>query len=117
MIDPFSFDIEATSTLDETERLVLLRLVASGAITEEQMADAVETHRQNRTPLLDILGARGYIRPRDYAEHLAEIAESGYAGSLIDTDVLSLDPELVLRFSPAELTRHQFCPLSQVGNM
>ena len=117
MIDPFDFDLEATATLDETERLVLLRLVASGAISEAQMRDAVETHRQNRTPLLDILGARGYLRPRDYAEHLATITGSGYAGSLLDTESLALDPELVRKFSPAELTRHQFCPLAQSGSM
>jgi cellulose synthase/poly-beta-1,6-N-acetylglucosamine synthase-like glycosyltransferase len=117
MIDPFDFDLEATSTLGETERLVLLRLVASGEITEAQMQDAVEIHRRNRTPLLDILGARGHIRPRDYAEHLAAISESGYAGGLLDSESLGLDAELVKQFSPAELTRYQFCPLSRAGSM
>jgi hypothetical protein len=84
MIDPFDFDLEGTATLDETERLVLLRLMASGEITEEQMNDAVEIHRRNRTPLLDILGARGHNPPRDKPQHQAENYRSGYAGGQLE---------------------------------
>src|SRR5688572_25838870 len=96
---------------------MLLRLLSTAALTDEQAAEAVTIQRQHGSPLLDVLLARQFISAKDYAAHLAELTETGYAGAAMDAPELASDPELVHRFEPAELMRFLFCPVSVAGDM
>lgn len=122
MFELFDLDFEGTEQLSEESRLMLIRLLATGELTEAQAQEALDTHRRNLTPLLDILGAMGVINPRDYASELAdlrqisyaanigEVSQPGYLSDLISSDNFALDPTVAHRFNPADLMRHLFCP-------
>ena len=109
---PFDLNLDGTETLAEAERLVLLRLLATGVITEAQAQRVIDTHKAHQTPVLDILGALNYIDPADYAKSLGIITGLGSVSELLDSEYLALDPQFVRRFRPADLVRYLFCPLS-----
>ena len=109
---PFSLELENIELLSEESLLVLLRLLSTGAITESQAQNAINTHLQNETPLLDILGSTGAISPRKYATNLAEVTQAGYLSELMSTEHMALDPDFIQQFNPADLMRHLFCPIS-----
>ncbi len=113
------FDLapDAMAGLAEEERMVLLRLLVAGALTQEQAEQALEITRRNRTPLLDVLGSYGIVRPADYARNLAGASQAGLASPLIGTDALALDESLVRRFRPGDLVRFLFCPINQSGDL
>jgi glycosyltransferase XagB len=113
---PFDLDLEGTEALREEERFVLLRLLATGTITEAQAAEAIAVHRRTGSPLLDILGASGALRQREYAAQIAAVTNSGLGTSLVGTEALAVDPDLVRRFSPAVLMRFLFFPLANTGS-
>ena len=117
MIDPFDLNLRGAETLSEDERLMLVRLLSTGVLTEAQAEDALKIHRRHKSPLLDILLALRFITQRDYATHLAELTETGYASALVDTPEFVSDPALVSRFEPAELVRFLFCPVQQAGDL
>jgi len=112
-----NLDLSAFQTLSDEERLVLVRLLVEKVISEAQALDALEIQRRNRTPLLDILGAKDYVTQREYAIHLADVTEAGFLSDLIGTEYLSLDKDFVREFKPAELVRYLFCPLQNIDNL
>ncbi len=113
---PFDLDLAGTEALREDERFVLLRLLATGTITEEQAAEAIAVHRRTGSPLLDILGANGALRQREYAAQIAAVTDSGLGSPLVGTDALAIDPTLARQFSPAVLMRFLFFPLANTGS-
>ena len=113
---PFDVDLAGTEALREEERFVLLRLLATGTITEVQASEAIAVHRRTGSPLLDILGASGALRQREYAAQIAAITNSPFGSPLVGTDALAIDPELARRFSPAVMMRFLFFPLAHTGS-
>jgi cellulose synthase/poly-beta-1,6-N-acetylglucosamine synthase-like glycosyltransferase len=116
-IDPFDLELEGAEGLQENERLMLLRLVATGQITEAQANEVLAIHRRHLSPVLSILLALRYLSQRDYATHLAELTQTGYASESVDDPELAYDEAFVRQFDPAELVRFLFCPLRQVGDL
>jgi hypothetical protein len=112
----FDVDLSGTEGLREEERLVLLRLVNTGLLTEARAAQALAIHRRTGSPLLDILGAVGGLRQRDYAENIAAVTRSAFGSPLIGKPELAVDVSLAQRFSPAVLMRHLFFPLAHTGD-
>ncbi len=112
-----NLNLDAVETLSDEERLVLMRLLLQETISESQAQEALDIHRRNRTPLLDVLGAQGHIKQRDYAVNLADVTGAGFLSDLIGTEHLSLDSDFVRKFSPADLIRHLFCPLQNIDNL
>lgn len=117
MIDPFDLNLRGAESLTEDERLMLVRLLSTGALTEAQAEDALKVHRRHKSPLLDILLALRFITQRDYATHLAELTETGYASEIVDAPEFVSDPALVAKFEAAELVRFLFCPVQQAGDL
>ncbi|MFN8522894.1 MAG: glycosyltransferase [Chloroflexota bacterium] len=115
VVPPFDLAFHELATLKEEQRLLLIRMIATGILTSQQAQDAIDIHRDHLTPLLDILGARAGIRPRQYAEHLAAVTGIRYVSDLVGSDALSLDREFVVQFNPTDLTRELFCPLTADG--
>ena len=103
--------------LTEPERLLWIRLLSSGLLTDVQAREALEVHRRHDSPLADILLARGVVSPRDYARHLSEISATAYASDAIDTPEFRSDAAFVASFDPAVLVRFLFCPLRRVGDL
>jgi hypothetical protein len=112
----FDIDLADTERLREEERYVLLRLLATGTISEAQAQSALTIHRRTGSPLLDTLGASGALRPRDYAAQIAAITSSGFGSPLVGTPELGIDPQLGRQFSPATLMRFLFFPLAHTGS-
>lgn len=108
----FDLDLSGSEDLSEDERMVLLRLLAVGVISEEQANEALRIHRLHRTPLLDILGSLGYIRPSDYASSMALVSGMAYGGDLFGTEYLAVDHDFLRRFDPVEMMRLLCCPIS-----
>lgn len=98
-------------TLSPEEQDVLLSLLDNEHLTPEQAEEALRMHLEHRTPLRDILGAMGYVTQKTFAAELAEAAETGFVGELLDSQFFDYDPEFARRFQPAELMRFLFCPL------
>lgn len=113
----FDLPPEQMASLSEDERMVLLRLLVAGQISEEQASQVLDLATRNRTPLLDILGSYGMVRPLEYARNLAGASQAGMATRLIGTDALALDEDLVRRFRPGDLVRFLFCPINQSGGL
>lgn len=105
------------TTLNPEEQAVLERLLHTGAITQAQADEAVRIHQHNQTPLLDILGAFGYVNPKAYAGELSEVKQTGYLGALVGSEHFAYAPEFVRLFDPAVLTRFRFFPMQRVGEM
>lgn len=116
-IAAFDLNLQDTQSLNEEEKLLLLRLVASGRLTEAQAESALNAHRRLRVSLREILAASGALGPADYAHNLAIVSQSADASELVGTDLLVLDPDLVRAFPLANLMRHLFCPLQQIGDL
>jgi cellulose synthase/poly-beta-1,6-N-acetylglucosamine synthase-like glycosyltransferase len=112
----FDVRLEEAGDLSEEERLMLLRLLATAEITEAQAHEVLAIHDRHRSPLLSILLALRYIRPREYAQHLAELTETVYASSVVDSPDFAYDETLVRSFQPSELVRFLFCPVQRAGN-
>ena len=112
----FDVDLSGTEGLREEERLVLLRLVNTGLLSEAQAAQALAIHRRTGSPLLDILGAVGGLRQRDYAENIAAVTRSAFGSPLIGKPERAIDVSLAQRYSPAVLMRHLFFPLAHTGD-
>lgn len=127
--DWLDLDFTGAERLPEVSRLVLIRLVTTGTITAIQAQEALNIHRRHYTPLLDILGAMGAVTLREYAAHEADVRQLGYVAELegvtqlgylsdlIGTEHFVLEEEVVRRFSPGDLVRHLFCPVSGDENL
>lgn len=109
-------NLDGSETLSEDEKQALFHLLETEKITEERAREALDIHRQHRTPLRDILGSMGYVSQKDYAANLAEVTQTGYISELIGSEFFDYDPAFVRRFDPAVLVRFLFCPLKQVGD-
>ncbi|MBL8119010.1 MAG: glycosyltransferase [Anaerolineae bacterium] len=59
----------------------------------------------------------GYVSPKLYAAHLAEVSQNGYISDLVGSDFFDSDPEFVRQFEPADLVRFLFCPLRNVEGL
>lgn len=112
----YQLNLDGSETLSEDEKQALFHLLETEKITEERAREALDIHRQNRTPLRDILGSMGYVSQKDYAANLAEVTQTGYISELIGSEFFDYDPAFVRRFDPAVLVRFLFCPLKQVGD-
>ncbi len=99
------------------EELVLQDLLARQVITAAQADEALEIYRSHKTPMLDILGALNYIRPRDYADSLAQITQKPMVSQLLDTESLDYDVELIRRFDVPLMARYLFCPLQNMDGV
>jgi len=109
-------NLDGSETLSEDEKQALFHLLETEKITEERAREALDIHRQHRTPLRDILGSMGYVSQKDYAANLAEVTQTGYISELIGSEFFDYDPAFVRRFDPAVLVRFLFCPLKQIGD-
>jgi len=99
------------------ERQIVLQFLETDAISQENLAEALRIHNEHRTPMRDILGAMGYVSPKLYAAHLAEVSQNGYISDLVGSDFFDSDPEFVRQFEPADLVRFLFCPLRNVEGL
>ncbi|MFN0072581.1 MAG: glycosyltransferase family 2 protein [Chloroflexota bacterium] len=117
ILEAFDLDLHDTQSLSEEEKLLLLRLVASGAMSETQAAGALDAHRRLRVSLREILATSGVLQARDYASNLAVVTQSADASELAGSDVLDVDQAFVREFQLADLMRHLFCPIQRVGEM
>lgn len=108
--------LDGTETLTEDEKQALFHLLETEKITEDRAQEALDIHRQHRTPLRDILGSMGYVSQKDYAANLAEVTQTGYISELIGSEFFDYEPEFVRKFDPAVLIRFLFCPLKQIGD-
>jgi len=99
------------------ERQIVLQFLETDAISQENLAEALRIHNEHRTPMRDILGAMGYVSPKIYAAHLAEVSQNGYISDLVGSDFFDSDPEFVRQFEPADLVRFLFCPLRNVEGL
>ena len=62
MSQPFDLELEEAAGLSEEERLMLLRLLATSAITEAQAKEVLAIHSRHRSTLLSILLALRYMK-------------------------------------------------------
>jgi len=99
------------------ERQIVLQFLETDAISQENLVEALRIHNEHRTPMRDILGAMGYVSPKLYAAHLAEVSQNGYISDLVGSDFFDSDPEFVRQFEPADLVRFLFCPLRNVEGL
>lgn len=99
------------------ERQIVLQFLETDAISQENLAEALRIHNEHQTPMRDILGAMGYVSPKLYAAHLAEVSQNGYISDLVGSDFFDSDPEFVRQFEPADLVRFLFCPLRNVEGL
>ncbi|MBZ0289080.1 MAG: hypothetical protein K8I30_15785, partial [Anaerolineae bacterium] len=116
MSEKRNLKLDGTETLTDDEKSALLRLLDTQIISEDLAEQALAIHRKNHTPLRDILGAMGYISPKDYAANLAEVDQTGYISDLIGSEHFDYNPDFVRQFDPATLVRYLFCPLQNLGD-
>ncbi|MBZ0283770.1 MAG: glycosyltransferase [Anaerolineae bacterium] len=108
--------LDGSETLTDDEKQALFHLLETEKITEGRAQEALDIHRQHRTPLRDILGSMGYVSQKDYAANLAEVTQTGYMSELIGSEFFDYEPAFVRQFDPAVLVRFLFCPLKQIGD-
>jgi glycosyltransferase XagB len=115
MTAPYKLPLDGSESLTGEEELALYHLLETQSITEEIAKEALEIHRNHRTPLRDILGAMGHISQKEYAANLAEVDQTGYISELIGSENFSYDADFVRQFNPATLVRYLFCPLENLA--
>lgn len=108
--------LDAINTLEANDKETIYQLLNEQSISPGQLEDALAIHIEHHTPMLDILGAMGYVNPKDYAAQLAQVNNTGYISDLVGSEFLDYDADFIQRFNPADLIRYLFCPLRQLDD-
>ena len=112
----YKWILDAVDTLPADDKETVYQLLDNESISPAHLEEALNIHKQHRTSMRDILGAMGYVNPKDYAAGLAQANNTGYISDLIGSEFFDYDADFVRQFNPADLIRHLFCPLRQLGD-
>ncbi len=112
----YKWILDAVDTLPADDKETVYQLLDQENISPAHLEEALEIHKQHRTPMREILGAMGYVNPKDYAAQLAQANNTGYISELIGSEFFDFDADFVRKFNPADLIRHLFCPLRQLDD-
>ncbi len=115
-VNLYKLILDAVDTLPEDDKETIYQLLGTNSITPAHLEEALAIHTQHRTPMRDILGAMGYVNPKDYAAQLAQTTNTGYMSDLVGSEFFDYDADFVRRFNPADLIRYLFCPLRQLDD-
>lgn len=107
----------AAALFNDRELIMLERIIGTNNLSNAQIEMVLERRQASGMPLLDILGAMSLVDVGQYASDLAEVAQTAYASSLIDSEYFVYSPELIRQFDPAVMVRHLFCPLQFENGM
>ncbi len=116
-VNLYKLILDAVDTLPEDDKETVYQLLDEKSITAAHLEEALAIHSQNRTPMREILGSMGFVKPKAYAAQLAQANSIGYISDLVGSEFFDYDADFVRKFNPADLIRYLFCPLRQVDDM
>ncbi len=111
------FNIEALAGrldhLPVIEQQVLIRLLVEEKLSTEDLFVALAISEDDGSSILDVLGAMDFVKPSEFATHLARVTGSGIYSDIVDSDFYKFDPTTTRMMSPAVQARFMFCAVQK----